>query len=131
VTKDFDFFLDAAGDVSDHAMGAYQDGVAALLTDPELADEAANALAKLADRRCLPRLVDRVNRVTRRCCCGPRPPRSWTGRAGHRTRRSHQVSMFRRVSPEMLAQLRILASKSTVRVRQHAQWALLASGDHE
>jgi hypothetical protein len=42
---------------------AYQDAVAALLTDPDLADAATDKLAELSDHRCLPRLVDRVNRL--------------------------------------------------------------------
>ncbi|HEX6360968.1 hypothetical protein [Actinophytocola sp.] len=42
---------------------AYQDAVAALLTHAELADAAVTRLAALADRRCLPHLVERIERV--------------------------------------------------------------------
>lgn len=43
----------------------YQDAVAALMTDPELGDDATNRLAALKDRRCLPRLAERVDRLPR------------------------------------------------------------------
>jgi hypothetical protein len=166
---------------------AYQDAVAALLTDPELADAAADKLAELADRRCLPRHIERVEHAFASVRSGgwrvdgrgavypfgtellphvlrklaePLPPWAATRlllaaatwgdpplllrpeAADVVARLRHdpdaeaalieiclRVSWSKRMSEEMRAQFQLLATESPIRVRQHAEAALLANGE--
>ena len=156
----------------------YQDAVAALMTDPELGDDATNRLAALKDRRSLPQLVERVDRLPSlrsaqvfgaelvphvlRRLAEPLPPKlaadllitaaRWgeppllmrreaaelvtrlrraEGAHGALTEICLRVSWWQRASDAMRAELRVLATEMPVRVRQHAQSALLAAGEKE
>lgn len=155
---------------------AYQDAVAALLTDADLAGAATDKLAALLDRRCLPLLVERVARLdglrfahpfgaellphVLAKLAEPLPPKAaadlllaaapWgeppllmrpeAAALVARLRRlpdadgpliniAHRISLWQRVSDEMRTQLRVLATDLPLRVRQHAQWALLETGE--